>query len=608
MTRVPQTVRPAAAAAVAGPERRVPPAAVGGALALAVAAALAPGAADAAPEVRTAPGEYLAIAVEAEDRESADPRWILTEPDTDYPPETQPDPDFNHSDGASGNAYLELLPDHRVEHGDGEGENAFPPGTPGWYWGSGGQGPEIAFTVDFPEAGRYYVHARAYSTGKEDNGIHVGVDGRWPPSGERIQWCDKNQWLWSSQQRGFAKDEHCGKGERTIWIDVAEAGETTVAFSAREDGFELDRFMLIKDLSGGDRLCLPRQGGDEIDCTDADDEAIDGFVDVGVGLEAELVAGAGEARRAALATVKNHDGQDGATLVELEVELGDAWTLVEAEDRCTEEGTALVCALGDLGPGDATLVAFELDAVEPGALALGATVGANESDDGPANDAASLEIEVAAPPPALAATLALDAGSAPVGQPVTATATLANSGEGSAGAVELALTVPDGIAVESLPEACAGAGPVVCTVDGVPAGESVELDLGLVGTAPGARTLLLDAAAEGVGPMTDSVELVVTAPFAETGGDGEGDGEAGAGTDGGEGTDGDGGTDGQGEADGEGGPVSPSAGRLTGGAIDPGPVKVQESGGGALGSGLAMMLAGVALLRLRRSRAAAPRA
>jgi len=58
----------------------------------------------------------------------------------------------------------------------------------------------LTYNVHFSTPGRYYVWARAYSTGSEDNGLHVGLNGDWPASGQRMQWCQgKNNWRWESK-------------------------------------------------------------------------------------------------------------------------------------------------------------------------------------------------------------------------------------------------------------------------------------------------------------------------------------------------------------------------------------------------------------------------
>lgn len=180
------------------------------------------------------------IAVEAEDfvRQSKDDirQWRKTS--ATEQPEGLADPDPSHHEGASGGVYLELLPDTRVTHGDKLVNGVSFSNKPGVLG-------VLDYTVSFPEAGRYYVWVRAHSTGSEDNGIHVGLNGEWPESGLRMQWCEgKKQWWWESKQRTAKK--HCGVPHQ-IYLDVPSAGEHTVSFSMREDGFEFDKFLLTTD-------------------------------------------------------------------------------------------------------------------------------------------------------------------------------------------------------------------------------------------------------------------------------------------------------------------------------------------------------------------------
>jgi hypothetical protein len=197
--------------------------------------------------------DYVAVQIEAENYTQKNTLWRVFS--NRNQPNVKPDPDGSHHSSASGQSYLELLPDTRVTHGDQlrSGSN---------FWSSGGQGPAISYSVNFPEAGRYIVWVKAYSTGTEDNGIHVGVNGRYPGSGERIQWCSgKNKWTWSSAQR--ASNNHCGK-PRTIYLDIPFAGANTINFSAREDGFEFDQAMFIKEKTSG-LTCSPNRD-DSISC------------------------------------------------------------------------------------------------------------------------------------------------------------------------------------------------------------------------------------------------------------------------------------------------------------------------------------------------------
>ncbi len=153
-------------------------------------------------------------------------------------PKASDDADPPHAEGASGGAYVECLPDtrHNHDHRLIAGEN---------FSNQAGQLAVLEYLVHFNTPGRYYVWVRAYSTGTEDNGLHVGLDGEWPASGQRLQWCEgKRGWRWESKQRTAAN--HCGEPYK-IYLDVAEAGLHRVHFSMREDGFEFDKFILTQN-------------------------------------------------------------------------------------------------------------------------------------------------------------------------------------------------------------------------------------------------------------------------------------------------------------------------------------------------------------------------
>jgi hypothetical protein len=178
------------------------------------------------------------VTVEAEDfqRQSRDEvrRWYRVGVETLT---IEPDGDPSHASSAAGLAYIEVLPDTRRTHDDKliRGENFSP---------EPGKMAVIEYDIEFTTPGRYYVWVRAYSGGPEDNGVHVGLDGEWPESGQRMQWCKgKHEWTWGSAQRTEAV--HCGEPGK-IWLDVPSAGKHTVMFSMREDGFEMDRWSLTQ--------------------------------------------------------------------------------------------------------------------------------------------------------------------------------------------------------------------------------------------------------------------------------------------------------------------------------------------------------------------------
>ena len=179
------------------------------------------------------------VAVEAEhfvSQSLTDQRaFYLTHAKSDY---GHSNDDPNHADSASGGAYLEILPDTRRTHADKliPGQN---------FSNQPGKLAVLNYLVHFNNPGKYYVWVRAFSTGSEDNGLHVGLDGQWPPSGQRLQWCSgKQQWWWESKQR--TQEKHCGVPHQ-IFLEIKKPGVHTVSFSMREDGFEFDRFLLTRD-------------------------------------------------------------------------------------------------------------------------------------------------------------------------------------------------------------------------------------------------------------------------------------------------------------------------------------------------------------------------
>ena len=163
-------------------------------------------------------------------------QWYIISKNT--PDTNLMDQDEAHLEGASNHMYLEILPDTRVTHADSliVGVN---------FSNEAGIMGLLHYKVKINNPGRYYVWVSAFSTGGEDNGIHVGIDGEWPESGQRMQWCEgKNSWKWESKQRTEAV--HCGE-PFLIYLDIKEAGIHEIQFSMREDGFEFDQFLLTTD-------------------------------------------------------------------------------------------------------------------------------------------------------------------------------------------------------------------------------------------------------------------------------------------------------------------------------------------------------------------------
>ena len=151
-------------------------------------------------------------------------------------PDVKPDGDPNHAAGAGNGTYLEILPDTRRNHGHPLNAENFS--------NEPGKHAVLSYRVKFETAGKYHVWARIYSTNTEDNGLHVGLNGEWPASGRRMQWTGKRQWVWGSKQR--TEKKHTGV-PGILYLEIPEPGVHTIQFAMREDGTELDRWLMTTD-------------------------------------------------------------------------------------------------------------------------------------------------------------------------------------------------------------------------------------------------------------------------------------------------------------------------------------------------------------------------
>lgn len=146
--------------------------------------------------------------------------------------------DDEKSKNSSGKKYIKILPDTRKTHDDKLIKGVNFNNTPG-------KMAIVSYKIYINNPGRYYIWANVFSSNSEDNGVHVGLDGEWPESGQRMQWCDgKRSWYWDSKQR--TKEVHCGL-PGFIYLDIDKAGQHTIAFSMREDGFSMDQWFMTKD-------------------------------------------------------------------------------------------------------------------------------------------------------------------------------------------------------------------------------------------------------------------------------------------------------------------------------------------------------------------------
>lgn len=416
--------------------------------------------------------DYIAIDIEAEafDQstiEDDDIRWTLTDPTT---PQTEQDPDGNHSGGAVGNKYLELLPDIRVRHGD-------PFGPPTALWGDPGTGPELSYEVNFPESGRYYVHVRASSSGSEDNGIHAGINETWPVSGNRMQLCAINKgWQWTSRKRLSGGVGYCGV-DHSIWLDVEQAGINTVMFSAREDGFELDRFMLIKHLQEGARVCSA-SGENDVICADGYVETADGFVDAEVDLLVDRNAGVKGNIFTFSAEVSNEDGFDTANDVTLDISVDfiEDWEFVSASSACSAVATGIYCELGNHGPTfprDEEIITVSLEALSSGEKEVAAQVNTSSNDEVLENNQSSVVVSVEQ---GIAYTVlenvsAIEPLVPYVLDEIVLGVTIRNVGNESSTGTQTMVDLPESLELLSMPDECEISTTIVCTVEDIPSGE-----------------------------------------------------------------------------------------------------------------------------------------
>ncbi len=160
--------------------------------------------------------------------------------------------DFSDPADASGEVYLEVLPDRRREDAGYEEPS-------GGFSNNGGQVAVLTYRVFFNQTGRYYGYCRARGRGPAANGLHLGLDGDWPSnnlgdnSGMRWQFPSNGQWRFVNHRRGA--NQHTGGvmldgvsfEDANIWLEVSEPGWHEVQVSMREDGVEIDKFMFVLD-------------------------------------------------------------------------------------------------------------------------------------------------------------------------------------------------------------------------------------------------------------------------------------------------------------------------------------------------------------------------
>lgn len=451
----------------------------------------------------TTTNDYLSIGIEAEDFTFKDERWVLTDDDTDQLPLAE-DPDPNHSGSASGGVYFEVLPDIRVTHDDPQ----FPPIA---FWGQPGTGPEMHWEVNVPEPGRYFVHARAYSTGTEDNGIHVGLNNEWPDSGRTMQFCTAGAraWRWSSAQRDSGGVGSCGI-QKTLFLDIENAGMNTIMVSAREDGFELDRLLLMKDLSGGTRTCTPTTATG-ISCKNGGIEMADGETDMAVSIVTDPVTladgtdmlSSGSSFRIS-ALIENHDRFDDGENIVVSTEFAAGLRVRGVSPECSFEGQVVTCNLDSLeptAPDEFHKFDMAIDVVEGGttvrpitAFVVNDLFDANEDDN-----SFTVDVLISDPNDDLTTDIGVELETTSdigpndnvwdVGELGEITLNVFNTSDQASGVVDVQLQFTSGVAVDLMPSECSGTGPIICSYSSLDANESRELTFDINAAAGGTQII-----------------------------------------------------------------------------------------------------------------------
>ena len=449
--------------------------------------------------------DFIAISFEAEEFISKDDRWVMTDASTGQLPEAE-DPDPNHSDTASGGVYFELLPDVRVTHAD-----TFGPPTP--FWGRGGDGPTMTWVIEVPEPGRYYIHARAYSTGTEDNGIHFGIDGTWPSTSSRMQFCTagRRAWSWSSAQRDAGGVGSCGL-QKTLFVDIEEAGPHTISASAREDGFELDRVVLIKDLSGNTRTCTPTTATG-ISCRSGGIDMADELTDLTVSLATtpETISDGSDeigigGTFSVLVVLENDDGFDNATDIVATAVFADGLSVTSASPECIIGVQTVSCTLADLeptGPEENHIFEMNVLVLDNGGDVRSIDVSAENAvfEDELTNNVDSIDIAIAAEPLStdvgLELNLQRDAGGNDqiwtVGDLGVLTVGLENVSEQNASTVNVALNLSSNVVIDLMPSVCVEADNIVCSLSNLDGGESIDLLFEISAGEPGTQLITATA-------------------------------------------------------------------------------------------------------------------
>jgi hypothetical protein len=125
------------------------------------------------------------------------------------------EPDYQA--GYSGGGALRALPDNGTVH-------------------VASSGPRLDYNVNFHTTGTYYVWIRGYAAARDEDSVHVGVDGTSYGTGGEIQISSYHNWVWSDRNGADA----------VATIDILDPGIHTVNLWMHKDGIRVDKILLTK--------------------------------------------------------------------------------------------------------------------------------------------------------------------------------------------------------------------------------------------------------------------------------------------------------------------------------------------------------------------------
>jgi hypothetical protein len=98
--------------------------------------------------------------------------------------------------------------------------------------------PRLDYTVNFDEAGDYYVWVRGVGSSSKDDSLHIGLNGQADARADRISGFPKYM-SWSNETMDG----------RPAMLQVQRAGVQTLNVWMREDGMVIDKIVLTRDSS-----------------------------------------------------------------------------------------------------------------------------------------------------------------------------------------------------------------------------------------------------------------------------------------------------------------------------------------------------------------------